>query len=83
MPKINPTTSTRTRYLRALLQVACLMKIIKPHRKLQWPIKLPVACDQNLSLGQDVLFDKPGPHGGIGFSLATLRFNRTYYISSP
>ena len=46
MPKINCTTITRTRYLCALLQVACLRKIIKPHRKLQWPIKLPVACDQ-------------------------------------
>ena len=44
--------------------------------------KMPVACDQSLSLGQDVLFDKAGPHGEIGFSLATLRFNRTYYISS-
>ena len=44
--------------------------------------KMPVACDQSLSLGQDVLFDKAGPHGEIGFSLATLRVNRTYYISS-
>ena len=45
--------------------------------------KMPVACDQSLSLGQDVLFDKAGPHGEIGFSLGTLRVNRTYYISSP
>ena len=45
--------------------------------------KMPVACDQNLSLGQDVLFDKPGPHGGIGFSLETLRVDRTYYVSFP
>jgi hypothetical protein len=44
--------------------------------------KMPVACDQSLSLGQDVLFDKAGPHGEIGFSLGTLRVNRTYYISS-
>ena len=44
--------------------------------------KMPVACDQSLSLGQDVLFDKAGPHGEIGFSLATLRVNRTYYIST-
>ena len=41
------------------------------------------AFDQSISLGLDVLFDKAGPHGGIGFSLATLRVNRTYYISSP
>ena len=44
--------------------------------------KMPVACDQSLSLGQDVLFDKAGPHREIGFSLATHRVNRTYYISS-
>ena len=44
--------------------------------------KMPVACDQSLSLGQDVLFDKASPHGGIGFSLATLMIDRTYYISS-
>ena len=44
--------------------------------------KMPVACDQSLSLGQDVLFDKAGPHGEIGFSLGTLRVNRAYYISS-
>ena len=44
--------------------------------------KMPVACDQSLSLGQDVLFDKAGPHGEIGFSLGTLRVNSTYYISS-
>ena len=43
---------------------------------------MPVAFDQSISLGRDVLFDKAGPHGGIGFSLATLRVNRTYYISS-
>ena len=43
---------------------------------------MPVAFDQSLSLGQDVLFDKAGPHGEIGFSLGTLRVNRTYYISS-
>jgi len=44
--------------------------------------KMPVGCDQSLSLGQDVLFDKTGRHGGIGFSLVTLRVDRTYYISS-
>ena len=44
--------------------------------------KMPVACDQSLSLGQDVLFDKAGPHEEIAFSLTTLRVNRTYYISS-
>ena len=44
--------------------------------------KMPVAFDQSISLGRDVLFDKAGPHGGIGFSLVTLRVNRTYYISS-
>ena len=58
MPKINLTTSPRTRYLLTMLQVTCLRKIIKPHRKLQWPIKPPVVCEQSPSLGQEVKFIK-------------------------
>ena len=56
MPKINLTTSPRTRYLLAALQVACLRKIIKPHRKRQGLIKPAVGSDQSPSLGQDVIF---------------------------
>ena len=46
LPQTETSKIHLTRYLLEVLQVACLRKIIKPHRKLQWPIKLPVACDQ-------------------------------------